>query len=179
MEWMQQHRGLLIVEGILFILLGILAVVLPGISTLSVDIFLGWLLIFGGAIQLYRTMKGGYHAPGFAWSILSGLLYLIFGILLIAFPIAGIFSLTILLTFFFLAEGLTKIILGFQWRPLRRWGWLIVNGIISLIMAWIIWDGWPGTAFWVLGLLVGINMIFFGMSLLFLAFGTPRLDSKP
>ncbi len=178
MEWLQSHRYLLLFEGIIFTLLGFIAVALPGISTLSTELFIGWLLIFAGVVQLYRTIKTR-QAPGFIGSLLTSLLYVIFGILLISFPIAGIFSLTVILTIFFIAEGLAKIILGFQLRPFRRWGWFLLNGVLALIIAYIIWSGWPGTAFWVLGLLVGINMIFFGMSLIFLAWGIPRLETKP
>lgn len=178
MEWLQSHRNLLLIEGIIFAILGFLAVALPGISTLSVELFIGWLLIFGGIFQLYRTFKSSSHSPGYVGYLLTGFLYLIFGILLIIFPIAGVFSLTILLMIFFIAEGIAKIILGAQLRPFRRWGWFILNGVLALIMAVIIWAGWPGTAFWVLGLLVGINMIFFGISLIFLALGIPRIDSN-
>lgn len=177
-EWLQNHRNLLLFEGIVFAILGFLAVALPGISTLSAELFIGWLLVFGGVVQLYRAFKGRHEGPGFIGSLLTGLLYLIFGILLVLFPIAGIFSLTILLTLFFIAEGIAKIILGVQLRPFRRWGWFILNGILALIMAFIIWAGWPGTAFWVLGLLVGINMIFFGISLIFLALGIPRVNAN-
>lgn len=176
MEGLQNNRNLLIFEGILFSVLGFLAVALPGISTLSTELFIGWLFIFAGCIQLYRTISAR-HAPGFIGSFLTGILYFIFGILLILFPVSGIFSLTILLTFFFIAEGIAKIILGLQLRPLHRWGWFFLNGVLSLVMAYIIWMGWPGSAFWVLGLLVGINMIFFGMSLIFLAFGVPPVDN--
>lgn len=179
MEWIQNNRTLLIAEGVIFTLLGILAVALPGISTLSTELFIGWLLVFGGVFQLYRTIKAGGHASGFIGSLLTSFLYLIFGILLILFPVAGMFSLTVLLTLFFIAEGIAKIVLGIQLRPLNRWGWFILNGVLALIMAFIIWAGWPGTAYWVLGLLVGINMIFFGISLIFLATGTPRIDAKP
>lgn len=178
MEWLQNHRYLLLFEGIIFTLLGILAVALPGISTLSSELFIGWLLIFAGIVQLFRTIKAR-HAPGFIGSLLTGILYFIFGLLLILFPIAGIFSLTVLLTIFFIAEGIAKIILGLQLRPFRRWGWFLLNGLLALVIAYIIWSGWPGTAFWVLGLLVGINMIFFGISLMFLAWGMPPIESKP
>jgi uncharacterized membrane protein HdeD (DUF308 family) len=176
-EWLQNHRYLLLFEGIIFTLFGCLAVALPGISTLSTELFIGWLLIFAGAVQFYRTIKTR-QAPGFLGSLLTSLLYLILGILLIIFPIAGIFSLTVLLTIFFIAEGLAKIILGLQFRPFRRWGWFLLNGVLALIIAYIIWVGWPGTAFWVLGLLVGINMIFFGISLIFLAWGIPHITPK-
>lgn len=176
-DWLQNHRGLLIFEGFVFTTLGLLAVILPGISTLSTELFIGWLLIFGGGVLLYRTFKTR-HAPGFIGSLLTGILYVVFGILLILFPIAGILSLTVLLTIFFIAEGIAKIILSFQLRPFRRWGWLLLNGILALILAYFIWAGWPGTAFWVLGLLVGINMIFFGISLIFLGWGIPKIETK-
>jgi uncharacterized membrane protein HdeD (DUF308 family) len=177
-ESLQSYRNLLLFEGILFTILGFLAVALPGISTLGTELFIGWLLIFGGVVQLFRTFKSQKNTPGFLGSLLTGFLYLIFGILLVIFPIAGIFSLTILLTLFFIAVGIAKIILGFQLRPFRRWGWFILNGVLALIMAFIIWAGWPGSAFWVIGLLVGINMIFFGISLIFLALGIPRIDAN-
>jgi uncharacterized membrane protein HdeD (DUF308 family) len=172
-EGLQNNRHLLLFEGIIFTLLGFLAVALPGISTLSAELFLGWLLILGGVIQLYRTFKT-HEGRGFVGSLLTGLIYLFFGILLVVYPIAGIFSLTILLTFFFIAEGIAKIILSFQLRHFHRWGWFLLNGVIALILAYLIWSGWPGTAFWVLGLLVGINMIFFGISLIALALSIPR-----
>jgi uncharacterized membrane protein HdeD (DUF308 family) len=174
---LRNHRYLLLFEGIIFVLLGFIAIALPGISTFSAELFIGWLLIFAGAVQLYRILKAR-HAPAFAGSLFTSILYLIFGVLLILFPTAGIFSLTVLLTLFFLAEGISKIILGFQLRPFRRWGWFLLNGVLALIIAYIIWAGWPGTAYWVLGLLVGINLIFFGLSLIFLAWGIPRIEPK-
>lgn len=174
MDWIQNHRTLLIVEGAIITLLGFLAVTLPGISTLSVELFIGWLLIFGGAIQLYRTIRAGSSASGFIASLITSLLYIVFGILFLLFPVAGIISLTILLSIFFAAEGIAKIYLGFQLRPAKTWLWFIVNGILALAMAAIIWAGWPGTAYWMLGLLVGINMIFFGLSLIFLASATKK-----
>jgi uncharacterized membrane protein HdeD (DUF308 family) len=173
-EWLQSHRYLLLFEGMIFTLLGFIAVAMPGISTLSTELFIGWLLVFAGIVQLYRTLKARY--PGFWGSLIISILYILFGILLILFPIVGIFSLTVLLTIFFFAEGIAKIILSFQLRPFRRWGWFLLNGVLALIISYIIWAGWPGTAYWVLGLLVGINMIFFGISLMFLAWGIPRIE---
>lgn len=176
MEVLSKNRGLLIFEGILFILLGILAVALPGISTFSVELFIGWLLLIGGVVQAYRSIKAR-HAEGFVGSLLVSIMYVVFGILLLAYPLAGVISLTLLLTFFFIVEGISKIILGFQMRSNNFWGWFIFSGIISLIMAFIIFSGWPGTAFWVLGLLVGINMIFFGISLLTFATNIPKAST--
>ncbi len=176
-DFIQNNRNLLLIEGILFAILGFIAIAIPGISTLSTELFIGWFILFGGLIQIYRTFKARKES-GFWGSLLVSVLYIIFGILLLIYPVAGIISLTLLMMFFFLFEGIAKIIMGFQLRPLRRWGWFILNGILSLIMAAIIWAGWPGTAFWVLGLLVGINLLFFGLSLAFLALGIPKIDKN-
>lgn len=107
MEWLQNHRYLLIFEGIVFILLGFLAVALPGISTLSAELFIGWLLIIAGIVQLFRIAKTP-HAPGFVGSLLTGILYLAFGVSLLIFPVAGILSLTALLILFLLQKALQK-----------------------------------------------------------------------
>lgn len=178
MDWIQKHRTLVIVEGVIFALLGFLAIALPGISTLGTELFIGWLLLFAGIVQLFRTIQAGGHATGFLGSLLTSIFYLVFGILLILFPVAGIISLTILLALFFLVEGIAKIVLGFQLRPFPNWGWFVLSGFLALIMAIIIWSGWPSTAFWVIGLLVGINMIFFGIAMLFLAIGASSVDAN-
>lgn len=178
MEWLRNNRNWILAEGILFTLLGFFAIAMPGISTLSTELFIGWLLLFGGIVQLYRTFQTRRDGS-FIGSLLLSIMYLVFGILLLVFPIAGIFSLTILLIAFFIAEGISKFILGFQLKPTGQWGWFLFSGVISLVMAFIIWSGWPGTAFWVIGLLIGINMIFFGVSLILLGTGMPKTPNTP
>ncbi len=179
MDWVKNNRNLMILEGVLFTILGFIAVAMPGISTLSFELFSGWLLIFGGIFQIYRSFKGWNHSPAVMGSLLTGILYFIFGVLLILFPVAGVISLTALLIIFFIAEGIAKFILGFQLRPTPQWSLFLLNGALALIMAYIIWRGFPGTAYWVLGLLIGINMIFFGISLIFLGLSIPKKDVKP
>ena len=120
-------------------------------------------------IKLHRIV------PGFTALLLTTLIYLVVGILLLAYPVQGIITLTVLLTIYFLLEGIAKIGWGIELHPVTGSGWLIVSGIISLILAAIIIAGWPGTAFWVLGLLVGINMLFFGSSLLALVWSAPKV----
>ena len=165
METMREHRGLLLFEGILFILLGILAIGLPGLFTLGVEQFLGWLFVIGGAVQAYRVFKS-YHTVGYGALLVSALLYLVIGVLMLIYPVSGILTLTAFLTVFFLLEGISKILLGFQMHGQVNVGWLIFSGIVALLMAAIIISGWPATGLWVIGLLVGINMLFFGFSLL-------------
>lgn len=173
MDWIQKNRTLLIVEGMLFTILGLLSIAMPVLSTLSAEIFIGWLLIFGGAFQFYRTFQA-YESSSFFWSLITSSLYIVFGILLLLYPLAGMFSLTILLIGFFIAEGVGKIILSLKMRPRAPWGYFLFSGIIALILAFIIWSGWPNTALWTIGSLFGIYMVFFGISLLFLAYNQPK-----
>lgn len=177
MDWIQKHRGLMIFEAILFIILGGLAIALPVVSTLGTELFIGWLFTIGGVVQLYRTYKTN-QTEGKVLSYLMGILYVIFGLYLIIYPYAGVISLTLLLTFFFILDGISKIVLGFQMRSQKNYAWIILNGFISLILAYIIWSGWPATAFWALGVLVGVNMIFFGASLLALTVNIPKDGSS-
>ena len=177
MEKIQQSKPLLIIEGVIFTLLGCLAVAVPVLSTISAELFIGWLFIFGGLFQGYKAIACRCQGGCFG-SLLISLIYLICGILLLVYPLQGVITLTLVLTAFFIVEGISKIILAFQMRHFSRWGWLVVSGIIALILAYIIYAGWPGTAFWVLGLLIGINMIFFGLSLIFLACSLPKIDSN-
>lgn len=165
MDKIQNIRGVLLFEGILFILLGMAAIAVPGIFTLGIELLLGWIFLIGGVIQLYRSFKSR-NGSGFVPSILTALFYIIFGVLLLAFPITGIVSLTILISAAFLIDGLGKTALAIQARPFEGWGWILFSGLLSLAMALIIISGLPGTAAWVIGLLVGINMLFFGFSLL-------------
>jgi uncharacterized membrane protein HdeD (DUF308 family) len=174
METSSSFRTFFLIEGILFLILGFLAIAFPVISTLSVELFLGWLFIISGIIQGYRAFKLRHHA-GVLGASLNALLSLALGILLLIFPVSGIISITILLMIFFALEGIFKIIWGVQYREsIRSWSWLIFSGLMSLALAIIIWLGWPGTAMWALGLLVGINLIFFGASLLGIGMTLPK-----
>lgn len=165
----RQNRGWFMFEGILFVLLGLIGIFLPVYFTIAVELFVGWLFIFSGIATAYRAFvtRG---SSSFLVSLLSAILFLAVGAMLLAYPIGGVISLTLLLTIYFIAQGIAQIILGFQFKDHPRWGWVVISGIISLIMAGIIISGWPTTALWVIGLLVGINLLFFGISLLGLCY---------
>lgn len=166
-QLIKEHRKFFIFEGILFIILGFLAIVLPGAMTLGVELFLGWLLLLGGVIQGVRAFSA-YRVPGFFASLIGAIVSVIAGVLLLAYPLSGILTLTLLLTIFFLIEGIAKIIFAFNVKPNTNWGTLLISGILSLALAFIIWSGWPGTAIWAIGLLVGINMLFSGCAMAYL-----------
>ncbi len=168
-EAINQNRGLYIFESIIFILLGIAAIAIPQLFTYSVEILVGCLLIIGGLIQGFRAIKSADWG-----SIIAAIFSLIVGILLLAYPITGIIALTLLIAIFFLIEGVAQLYLGFRIRELKGWGWMIFSGLVSLFLAALIWTELPGSAAWVIGLLLGINLLIFGFSQLFLVLGTPK-----
>jgi uncharacterized membrane protein HdeD (DUF308 family) len=163
------HWKLFLAQGIVMMVLGVLAVAMPNIATLAVEIFVGWLFFIAGifrALSVWHSRR----MPGFGWSMLSALLAVLLGLILIARPLAGVLTLTMVLLAFFVLEGITAIVVAVQHRDhLTSWGWVLFSGIIDLLLAYLIWQGWPSSASWAIGLLVGINMVFFGLSLLMTA----------
>jgi uncharacterized membrane protein HdeD (DUF308 family) len=167
---LHQHWVLFLVEGVVLLVLGALAVVLAPLATLAVTIVLGWLLLASGIMGLITTFWMR-QAPGFWWALLSALLGIAVGIMLLAAPLRGAFSLTIVLVAFFIIEGVASIMYAFDHRRQLsgRWGWMLVSGVIDLILGAMIYGGLPSTAAWAVGLLVGINMMFGGLALTFMA----------
>jgi uncharacterized membrane protein HdeD (DUF308 family) len=159
----REHWLLFLIEGIILLVLGALAIIVPVLATIAVAIFIGWLFLISGVVGLITTLWAR-HAPGFWWSLLSAVLGIAAGIVLLAWPVSGAISLTLLLIVFFIIEGVASIMYALEHkRELSgRWGWMLTSGIIDLILAAIILAGLPGTAAWALGLLVGINMLFGG-----------------
>jgi uncharacterized membrane protein HdeD (DUF308 family) len=169
-------KNFFLVEGVLLFIIGILAIALPGIFTLGTELFVGILLLVGGIVQLIRTFQS-QGSTGFVSSLLSSLIYIVVGGLLLVFPVQGVVTLTLLLLVYFIIDGLSKLYFGFEVRSLGSWGWFVLSGVISLILAYIIWAGLPGTAIWVIGLLVGINMLFSGAALIALGWSLPKEQS--
>ena len=173
-----RHWKLVLAQGILLMVFGLLAVAMPNIATLAVEIFVGWLFFIAG---IFRAVSV-WHArqmPGFGWSMLSGLLAVLLGLILIARPLAGVLTLTMVLIAFFVLEGITAIVVAVQHREhLRSWGWVLFSGIVDLLLAYLIWAGWPSSADWAIGLLVGINMVFLGLSLLMTALAARLMGNQ-
>lgn len=163
------HRLLFGIEGAILVILGVIAIAVPPIATLSLTVFLGWLLVISGVAGVITTF-GARNAPGFWWSLLSVVIALAAGFSLLYSPVGGAISLTLLLIVFFAAEGVATILFATSHRDASgRWGWLLASGIVDLLLAGIILMGLPGTAVWALGLLLGINLLFGGLAMLTLA----------
>jgi uncharacterized membrane protein HdeD (DUF308 family) len=167
---LHRHWALFLIEGIVLLVLGVFAVLVPPIATLAITILFGWLFLISGVVGLITTfwMRS---APGFWWSLISAALGILVGMLLLARPLGGALSLTLLLVAFFIVEGAVSIMFALDHkRELSgQWGWMLVSGIIDLALAAMILAGLPSTAAWAVGLLVGINMIFGGTAMIAMA----------
>lgn len=170
-----QNWKLFLIEGIVLVLLGIGAIIVPPIAGLAVTLFLGWLFLVGGIFGLVLTFWAR-QMPGFWWSLASAVLSSASGVILIGWPVQGLFTLTVVLTAFFVLEGIITIMFALSHkRELSgRWGWMLAAGIFDLLLAAVIFAGLPGSALWAIGLLVGINLVIGGSSLIGMA-----LAAKP
>jgi uncharacterized membrane protein HdeD (DUF308 family) len=173
------HWLLFLAEGIVLILLGLLAIVIPSIASSSITVVLGWLFLLSGAIGLATTFWAR-QAPGFWWSLVSALLAILVGVVLIAnksqdlyggligWPFEKAGPLRLILALFFLVEGGASIMFAIEHRRQfsGRWAWMLVSGVVDIVLASIIIFGLPGTSAWTMGILVGINLVLGGCALL-------------
>ncbi len=166
----REHWVLFLIEGIVLLLLGALAVLIPPLATLTFTLFLGCLFVASGVVALITTF-GARDAPGFWWSLASAVLTIAVGVVMLLWPVSGAISLTLLLTAFFILDGIASIMYALAHRRelTGRWGSLFAGGLIDLTLAVLIIFGFPGSAAWVVGLLVGIDLIFGGTSLIIVA----------
>ncbi|MCX6356882.1 MAG: DUF308 domain-containing protein [Candidatus Aureabacteria bacterium] len=165
-------RGLLVFLGIILILAGCAAIGMPMVASLTVELLIGWVLIISGIMQSIYSFSSRKWGK-FSMRLLAGILYLIAGMMLVAHPLRGVLTLTFLLGLLFVLEGLCKIIGSIQIRHVLNWKGLFLSGILSLLIGVLIWRQWPSSAVWVIGLLVGINILFRGWALIMLASALP------
>lgn len=167
---LHEHWRALMIEGIILLVLGLCAIFVPTFAGLAATIILGWIFVIGGIAGLVSTLSAR-RAPGFGWSLLSAIIALLAGAALLWNPLQGLITLTYVLTAYFIVDGVFMIALGLSHRRelSGRWEWLALNGVIDLVLAAIILSGLPGAAAWVLGLLLGIDLVYGGVSLITLA----------
>ena len=166
----RRHWVLFLVEGIVLAILGTLALLAPVIASVAATVLFGWLLLLSGIVGLVTTFRAR-HAPGFWWSLLSALLGIVAGVVLLGWPLLGTFSLTAVLIAFLFGEGIISIMYALEHRNALsgRWGWMLASGMVDIGVGVLLFIGLPGTALWALGLLLGINLIFGGWALIFMA----------
>jgi uncharacterized membrane protein HdeD (DUF308 family) len=159
------HWKLLTFQGSAMVILGICAVAAPVLATVAVDIYVGWLFLLSGVFGLVAMFSMG-SVSSFLWTFISAALAVVVGVLLIWKPIEGAYSLTFLLTAFFVAEGIFQIAASLGYRDImpNSWGWMLASGISDLLLAAVIIWAWPTSAVWMLGLIVGVNLITSGVA---------------
>ena len=167
---LHQHWKLYLVEGIVLVVLGLIAVLYPPPATLAVTFLFGWLFLISGVMGLVTTFYMR-HAPGFWWALISAAIAILVGASLLAEPLRGALSLTLVLAVFFVVEGVASIMFSLDHkRELSgRWGMMLLSGLVDLVLAVMIIAGLPSTAAWAIGLLVGINLVFGGTALIGMA----------
>ena len=170
----KKNAGLLIFLGILTVIFGVVAIASPMITGVAVAVFVGFLLFASGVAQIVHAIKSKQWGTGF-WGTVIGLLGVVAGLLMIFRPVVGLVTMTILLAIYFLIDGISEIIAAFKIKPDQGWGWVLFNGIIAVLLGFMIWRQWPVSGAWAIGLLVGIHILITGWSMIILGTGARRI----
>jgi uncharacterized membrane protein HdeD (DUF308 family) len=178
-EAVRRHWVLFLIQGLVMIVLGLVAIGEPMVASVAVALFAGWLFLFSGIVGLAGAFTA-HRVPGYWWALISALLGILIGVYLIWRPLAGVFTLTLAVAIYFCAQGISQIITAIAQRSvLRSWVWAVVGGVVNILLAAIIISGWPGTAEWTLGLLFGINLFMWGLSLVMTALACRAVSAAP
>ena len=173
----KKSLGWSIAISIVMIVAGILAMIIPPAAGIAVTVFVGWALVFSGVLHFVYAWQTR-ETRGALWEVLVGILYVFTGGYLLWNPIIGLASLTFALAIYLLAEAVLEFVLAYRLRPAPGSGWLAVDAVITLILALLIWRTWPSNVPWVLGILVGISMLFSGVARLMLSLAAKRFVEK-
>lgn len=167
-ETVRRYSLWYLVQSALMILAGILALVYPVLSSVAVVVLLGWLLIISGVVQGI-SLIGARNVPHFWLQLVSVVLSIIVGVLFLRHPGEGLLTISLLLIVFLLVEGISKLIFALTIRPFPNWGWVLASGIVGILLAFYLWSSLPVTALWLLGVMLGIQLICEGAALGYLA----------
>ena len=170
----RRFSGWLIVAAILFIVLGAFAIIEPAVAGLGVALLVGWLLIFGGVSHFISAFEGG-GARRVLFQILAGVVFLIGGYYLLSHPLLALGTLTLLLAAVILVEGVCEIVTYFRLRDEQASGWMLANGVLALVLGGMVWLQWPSSSVWAIGTLVGVNLLFTGITRLMVGLTGRRL----
>ena len=171
---LRQASGWSILWGVLLIIFGIIAVGEPLLAAVTVNALVGWLIILAGVVHLVMAFHS-HGAGSMIWKLLVGLAYIAFGGYLLLHPLLGVASLTLLLASLFLIEGVLDVVLYFNLRPARGAGWVLFDGLVTLLLAVFIGMHWPSSSAWAIGTLVGVSMIMSGVARVMMSMGIRKL----
>jgi uncharacterized membrane protein HdeD (DUF308 family) len=172
-ETVKRYSLWYLIQGALLVVAGFLAIIYPILSSVAVIIMLGWLLIISGVAQGI-SLVGARHVPHFWLQLISVILAFLIGFLFLRDPAQGLLTVTLLLIVFFMIEGISKIVFALTIRPFPYWGWVLASGLIGVLLSLVLWASLPVTALWLVGLLLGIQLISVGGALARLAWQVRR-----
>lgn len=162
-DLVRRASTLTILWGVSLICLGMFAVAAPLIAAVAVNALVAWLIVLAGVVHLVVAFHSR-EAGSVIWRLLVGLAYICFGGYLIARPALGVASLTLLLASLFLVEGIFNIVLFFRAPAIMRSSWFLLDGIVTLLLGLMIYMQWPSSSAWAIGTLVGVSLIFSGVT---------------
>lgn len=148
--------------GVLLIIAGVLAFVMPAVAALATALTFAWLLILSGVFEGAYAFQTR-HERGFGWKLASAIITLVLGIAILVVPLAGIASLALLVGAFLFVGGIARTVLSFQLKPAQGWGWVLFDGILSIVLAVLIAIGWPQSSLAFIGMLTGIWLLWSGI----------------
>ncbi len=165
----------LMLTGILLIIFGVIAIATPAVAGTAVVIVIGAMLLLAGIVQFVQGLRAE------SWSskllpLILGLVTALCGVGVLGHPLLGLSFLTLLLVAFFVVEGIWKIIASFSYRPAPGWLFMLASGALGLVLGVLIWQQWPVSGLWAVGILVGIDLLMTGISMVALATTVGRLD---
>jgi uncharacterized membrane protein HdeD (DUF308 family) len=173
----KRASGWFIVMAVVFVLLGMMAIIEPGVAGVAITILVGWLLIFGGVAHVAAVFSGG-GAGRVIWQVLIGIVYILGGVYFLTHPLLALGTLTLLLAVIILAEAVFEVIAYFKARGEGGSGWLLVNALITLLLGGLIWLQWPSSSVWAIGTLVGVNLLMTGISRLMFGLAARKLVNR-
>ncbi len=163
--------------SIFLIISGIIAILMPNISTIVAETWIAVILAVSGVTKLIYAFQSREDG-GFIWKLLLSILYIATGVYLFVFPLSGVLTLTLLFGSFLLTEGVFELILAYQLRSQKNWGWVLTNAIVTLVLGGIVWAQWPSDAPWLIGTLLGISILSTGISRLVVSLNPPSDSSE-
>jgi uncharacterized membrane protein HdeD (DUF308 family) len=166
--------GLFIALGVMFLILGALVALFPMVVAITIEIVLGWVLIVNGILLVIHSFSLR-DLSGFIFRLLLGIITIIFGGLILSNILAATIAFSVILAVFLILEGILKIVVSFHFRGIGNWSWLLLSGAIALILG-IMWLKWPLTGAWAMGLLIGIDMVLGGLSMIMVGSGLRKIE---
>ena len=176
-ETVKRYSWWYLIQGILLIVAGVLAILSPIIASVAIVSLLGWVLIISGVLQAVGLI-GASNVPHFWLQLISAVLAILIGVLLLRSPESGLLLMTMLLIVYFMVEGIAKVIFALTIRPFPNWGWVLGSGLVGIVLAFVLWANMPLSADWVLGFMLGVLLVSEGAALTYLAWQVHKAPAE-